>query len=216
MTHTLHRRGKRKDLLQDYIVFSMAAQGFNDQDAAKRLVANLRILAENNPVNLGDDNRGSVLTGYSLQELIDKAGPKAYMAGVYTSQEQLKNVLRQLKEADNGMSVVVSGDFETVFEAAHEVGLKPHTVHLSLGVWGKTDKLPEESILEIVTMCGHGMVCPSHIRAAVTKVRKGEMTPEEAAKDLARPCTCGMFNPTRAAAIINRMCASTGGEPCED
>jgi hypothetical protein len=208
MTHTLHRLGKYEDLSKDYIVFSMAAQKYNDKGAAKKLVQIFKLLLESDPVNYGDDNRGGVLTGVTASEIVEKAGDKAYMAAVYTNREALKETLRKLKEADIGMPVVVSGNFKEVFEVAREVGLKPHTVHLSLGVYGKKELLPKEEILEITTMCGHGMVCPSHVERIIDKVRKGKMTSTEAGIELAKPCTCAMFNPVRATEIIERICSS--------
>lgn len=212
MTHTLHRLGKREELSNDYIVFSMAAQKFNDKGAAKKLIENFKLFLESDPVNYGDDNRGGVYTGITAQEIIEKANDKAYMAAVYKSRESLKAVLKKLKDADNGMPVVVSGNFKEVFEVAKEVGLKPHTVHLSLGVHGKTELLPEAEILEITTMCGHGMVCPSHVEKVIEKVRKGKMTPEKAGLELAKPCTCAMFNPVRAADIIRKKCSDESEE----
>lgn len=206
MTHTLHRQGDEKELRNDYIVFSMAAQGFNNKGAAAKLIDNFKLLIEAGPVNYGDDNTGGILTGFTADEIIERATDKAYMAGVYTTKEGLKQALKKLKEADNGMSIVVSGNFKEVFEVAREVGLKPHTVHLSLGIHGKTDLLPEKEILEITTMCGHGMVCPDHVEQVVEKVRSGKMTVEEAGIELARPCTCAMFNPKRAEDIIKKIC----------
>lgn len=208
MTHTLHRLGKREDLEKDYIVFSMAAQKFNDKGAAKKLIENFKLLMESDPVNYGDDNRGGILTGVTASEIIENAGDKAYMAAVYNNREALKNTLKKLKDADNGMPVVVSGNFKEVFEVAKEVGLKPHTVHLSLGIYGNKELLPREEILEITTMCGHGMVCPSNVERAIEKVRKGKMTPEKAGLELAKPCTCAMFNPTRATEIIKKICSN--------
>lgn len=211
MTHTLHRQGREEDLANDYIVFSMAAQKYNDKGAAKKLVSNLRALIEAGPVNFGDDNRGGVLTGLTAEEIMEKAGDKAYMAAVYTSKEGVRDALEKLKKADNGMSVVVTGLFKEVFQIAKEVGLKPHTVHLSLGIHGKTEILPTEDVLEISTMCGHGMVCPDHIEEVVQKVRKGAMSSKEAGIELARPCTCAMFNPERAAKIVTRICEREEG-----
>ena len=57
-------------------------------------------------------------------------------------------------------------------------------------------------MLDITTMCGHGMVCADHVRHVIRQVTAGKMTSREAALDLARPCTCAMFNPARAEHII--------------
>lgn len=210
MTHTLHRQGDEKELRNDYIVFSMAAQGFNNKEEAAKLIDNFKLLKKAGPVNYGDDNTGGILTGFTADEIIEKASNKSYMAAVYTTKEGMKKALKKLKEADNGMSVVVSGNFKEVFEVAREVGLKPHTVHLSLGIHGKTELLPEKEILEIITMCGHGMVSPDHVEQVIERVRSGKVTIKEAGIELARSCTCAMFNPKRAEDVIKKVCKKRG------
>jgi len=212
MTHTLHRKRGPGERPGDYIVFCMAAQKRNSEGASQKLLAMLDVLAAEAPCNVGDDNRGGVLTGLTLEEIRANAGDKAYMAGVYTSLDQVKAVLLKLKELDTGMSVVVTGDFEEVFRVARSAGLEPHTVNMSLGTFGKKDLLPREPVLEITTMCGHSMVCPDHVEHVMDLVRKGKMTAGEAARDLARPCTCAMFNPDRAESIISRECVGRNRE----
>lgn len=206
MTHTLHRFRKNDGKANDYIVFAMAAQGLNSMGAAKKLVEAFKILLSENPINYGDDNQGGIYTGKSVEEIIANARDSAYMVGVYSNRESLRAVLQKLKEADLGMSVVVTGDISDVFEIAQSVGLKPHTVNLSLGIFGKKEYLPAESVLEIVTMCGHSMICPEHVEYIMKRVTKGIITPEEGAKDLARPCTCAMLNVERTQQILEREC----------
>ena len=212
MTHTLHRRGDRKSLEKDYILLSMAAQGYNSRGAGRKLASNLRVMVEAGPVNFGDDNQGGIFTGCTYEELIANAGEKAYMAAVYDSKEALREALLKLKREDNGMPVIVSGLFSEVFSVLREIGLKPHTVHMALGVHGKTELLPPEDIMELMTMCGHGMLCRQHIENIVGKVKSGEMDLQAAGKDLARPCTCAMVNPTKVSAVIGKMCGIKGGQ----
>lgn len=213
MTHTLHRAGEMKSLEKDYVVLSMAAQKFNDRGARKKLAETLRILAKYDPVNLADDNQGGVYTGKTVEELLDNMSDKAYIGAVFTDEVTLEKALRELKEASLGMSVVVSGPFERVFAVARRVGLKPHTVHMSLGVFGSVDLLPKKDVLEITTMCGHGMVTPRCVEKTVKKVEKGKIDSLQAAKDLAGSCTCGIFNVDRVAQIIEKlyMARSTEG-----
>jgi len=206
MTHTLHRTGEMKSLEKDYVILSMAAQKFNDRGAREKLAQTLRILAKYDPVNLADDNQGGIYTGKTIEELLDNMNDKAYIGAVFTDEVTLEKALRKLKEASLGMSVVVSGPFEKVFRVARKVGLKPHTVHMSLGVFGSVDLLPEKDVLEITTMCGHAMVTPCCIEKTVRKVEKGKVDSLQAAKDLAGSCTCGIFNVDRVAQIIEKLC----------
>ncbi|MDP2859661.1 MAG: hypothetical protein Q8P50_17050 [Bacillota bacterium] len=206
MTHTLHRTHNIPGGPDDLIVFSMIARGFNDVNAGPKLAAIFEILLRHAPVNAGDDNRGGLLTGETPENIMAGAGPTSYMAAVYTDQRQAEDALRDLKQADLGMPVVVTGHREQVFAMLRRVGLKPHTVNLSIGTFGKTESAPEPEVLDITSMCGHGMVCPDHARHVMEQVRAGRMTPSRAAEDLARPCTCAMFNPTRAEHVIRAVC----------
>ncbi len=77
---------------------------------------------------------------------------------------------------------------------SRHVSLKPHSINVSLGVWGKKELLPEESVLEMTTLCGHHMVSPKIVWTLAEIVVKGMMTPDKAAVRLARLCPCGIFN----------------------
>ncbi len=106
--------------------------------------------------------------------------------------------------ADLGISIVISGLFEDVFEVCRECGLVPHSVNMSLGTWGRTELLPEGEEFEMVTMCGHGVASRALVGHIAKRVGRGELGPEEAAVELARPCVCNIVNPTRAAALLRR------------
>ena len=97
--------------------------------------------------------------------------------------------------------------FEPVRKGCERFGQKPasHTMEHSLGVWGRTDKLPKRGILEISTMCGHGMVYFNLVKEAVEDVRGNRVTAQEAALKLTEPCVCGVFNPNRAVQLLEIM-----------
>ena len=111
----------------------------------------------------------------------------------------------EFKEIDLGLSVVVSGLHDEVEKCCRNAGLKRHTVNQSLGRWGRIDRLPSEEVLEINTMCGHGMVAVGLIEEIAGRVRAGELTAEEGAEELFKPCMCGIFNPVRAAGLLKAM-----------
>jgi len=100
------------------------------------------------------------------------------------------------------ISLVVSGLIDEIVKIAEEIDLKPHTAFLSLGVHGKKTLLPEDKILEITTMCGHGMVSSQLTAAVIKKVRSGKMSPQEGAHELAQPCPCGIFNTDRCRELL--------------
>ena len=73
-----------------------------------------------------------------------------------------------------------------------------------LGVYGATEKLPPEELLEIITMCGHGMISRDLVAKAIEDVKSGRKTPHDAAVMVAQPCVCGIFNVTRAEKLLKK------------
>ena len=124
---------------------------------------------------------------------------------VFKDRETLKACLKDMKEQNFGLSVVVSGLYDEVEQICSEVGLSPHTVEHSLAIHGKTGKLPDEKVLEVTTMCGHAMVSTNLVDHMVKKIEGGEMSYEEGAKELCKPCKCGIFNPYRAEKLLRFM-----------
>lgn len=227
MTHTHHRRGSRESLERDYVVLSMIDPAVKPQHSyggplGPRVRKSLEICGRHGPVALlakADGRRLRYLEGWSpdmdsgahhvstLREIVEceELADEGIGHAVYTDRESVTGVLKELKEADLGISVVVSGIFDEVFEACREAGVEPHTVNMSLGTWGRTELLPEPTIMELCTMCGHAMVSPRLAEAMIERVRKGTKTPEEAAVELGKQCTCNIYNTVRAAEIIRRF-----------
>ena len=205
MSHTLHRRGTPENLAHDFPMHAMPARGFNNEGAKPKLQKFLRIAHANNPVNLGDVKLGNkFVTNYDdLYEQLTTSSTHAVLA----DEDDLVELLTEVKAANLGMSLTISGLFDKLFECCAKANIQPHAVEHSLGVLGKTEKMPEEEISQVTTMCGHGMVAQGLVRRLIRKVKKREMTPEEAGIELAKPCRCGIFNPVRAAALIDEYCA---------
>lgn len=203
MTHTLHRLGTREDLRDDFVFLSMPARGINDDGCTPALREVFKIFLKHKPVSAGQGKAGNTFE-VPEEELVNKVTDEAVMA-VYTDPEVVKAVLRDLKEADLGMSVVVSGDFEVVHECCRAVGIKPHSVDQSLGIMGRLERLPERTVLRITTMCGHHMVAPGLVFHLLERIRSGHLSVDGAAAELARQCQCGVFNPKRAARILQEM-----------
>ncbi len=197
MTHTLHRRGTIKELKQDYVILAMFAAGFNDNynDSRQKLIRIGEIMNEHNPVNIMSERGWSV---------------SATITATYDDIESVKKLILKLKKEDLGISIVVSGLISEIKRLLKEVGLDIHTVHFSLTpkgslTFGRNELLPEEKILEITTMCGHHTVSPQSITHFVELVQQGKLTVEKAAKKLAKPCVCGIFNTSRAIKLLNSL-----------
>ena len=204
MTHSLHRRGTRESLNEDYVMLCLPAVGVNDEGHAPKLKKFLEIAVRYDPVNIGTIKLGNMYS-HSKEQVVEEAQAVAH--AVFVKQEQVTGVLKDLEEADLGMSVVVSGIYENVDQCLEKAGLKHHTANFSLGIWGKTEKLPPDEILEVATMCGHAMISSNLVKSMVDEIKAGRKTPDEAAKVLAPQCACGVFNPARAARLMAAMAA---------
>lgn len=209
MTHTLHRAGTLESLEHDYVVFAMAAQGINRDGAAEKLRKFLEIVLKYNPVNFGDMKTGNAIS-VGRDKVMAGIQDNSIVHGVFTDADTVARLLNELRDADLGMSVVVSGLLGHVDQCCRDAGLRRHTVEYSLGVWGRTDLLPEREVLEISTMCGHGMVSFNLIRHLAEQVEKGRLTPKAAARELAANCHCGVLNPERAAILLEKMVSKAG------
>jgi pyridoxine 5'-phosphate synthase PdxJ len=204
MTHTLHRRGTVEDLQGDYVLLFMQARGVNREGNEAKVGQLWELLShyEAELANFGNMDDGNSHT--TTMEVLKKA--TAYMGhAVFKDRETLKACLRELKDRDIGVSVVVSGIHEDVDKLSREIGLSPHTVEHSLGTHGNTACLPEEHVLEITTMCGHALVSPNLVVEMAEQIQRGKLTYHEAAVELSRICDCGIFNPGRAEKILRRM-----------
>lgn len=205
MTHTLHRQGTLESLAKDYTILAQPETGLNSAGSKEKLEKCLEILMRHNPVNIGDSKGGSRFSLGSDEAVRDIIVENELVHAVYRTREQTIAVLKDLKEEDLGLSVVVQGLTDHVCKCAEESGLKPHTIAISLGIWGNQSYLPEQKVLEIGTMCGHGLVSYNVVRELADKVKRGRMTAEKAGEKLAQPCICGVFNPERAAELIQEF-----------
>ncbi|MCL4424940.1 MAG: hypothetical protein M1299_00060 [Firmicutes bacterium] len=204
MTHTLHRQGTQEDLTHDYTVLAIPARGYNRAGSGEKLQAIKEIFLQHHPVNMGDIKRGNMYNP-GLDHVTATTQDGTVVHAVFQDQETLLEVLRDLKEADTGLSIVVSGLFGHVHDTCQKAGIKRHTIEYSLGVHGATGLLPEPPLLEVSTMCGHGMVSFNLIRRMAREIEAGLRTAEDAGHELARQCLCGVFNPSRAADLLNRL-----------
>jgi hypothetical protein len=206
MTHSNHRRGDRDSLDHDYVILVRGDSIKTDVNKARKAV---RILAKHNPVGVITRRKGIPIRymknwdeGLSLEELVNHLDPPQYIHGVYENTEDVHGLVQDFSDAELGFSIVVSGVFENTFEICEKIGTGPHTVNMSMETLGRTELLPEDKILEVMTMCGHSLVGEHLIRYLIDQFRKGKITAEKAGLELGKQCVCNFFNPIRASKII--------------
>lgn len=217
MTNTLHRYGPAASFKDDYVVFAICSRGKNDKDALPKLRQFLQMAIPFKPVNLGDARHGGCLRPSDemspfnhwnrdmvpdLEEVVRGLDAPTTVAAVFDNRVAAVDFLKKVKEADLGMSINISTSVENAEACCHEVGIPRHSVGYSLGFEGKTEKLPNTQTMMLSTMCGHGMVSHSLAKKMIDWVKEGRRTPEEAVTYLARFCSCGVFNPSRAKRVL--------------
>ena len=205
MTHTLHRVGSEENLREDYVILAMPSKDINHEGSGPKLQEIIRICLKQGAVKAGDARLGNEYHQGGLETMINNIEDRAVVTAVFNDPDKLVGALKEIKERDFGMSIVVSGLFDRVKDCGHKSGLKVHTVNTSLGRWGATHKLPDTGVMEIQSMCGHGMVSVNLVLDTIEQVKKGGMSLEDAAERLFRPCQCGIFNTDRAKKLLKAM-----------
>lgn len=206
MTHTLHRRAGLDGLENDYVIMAMPARGINnDGQVVEKLQGFLGIFAKHNPVNMGALGI-SHLYESTPEQIIENVYPELPMVhGVFTNRADLIAALSEIKEADMGISIIVSGLVDAADCCIREAGLKRHSINYSLGIWGDTRLLPDEKYLQITSMCGHAMISLNLVKKMIADIKQGAITVEAAAAELAKPCVCGIFNGVRAQQLLEEL-----------
>ena len=200
MTHTLHREGLQEKVTNDYVILAMV-EG-NDSQKLDNLAELFGIILKHKPINYTGKALFPNQTVEQLPQIYKRT--KIGMA-VFDEREALFQALKEIKDRELGVSVIVSGLFSHIKGDCRKLGLPMHTVNYSLGVWGKREKLPDPKITEITTMCGHGLVSFNLVQSLVKEIRRGKKTLDQVAEILAKPCVCGVVNTTRAKELLQAM-----------
>ncbi|BCV25259.1 hypothetical protein [Gelria sp. Kuro-4] len=204
MTHSLHRLGSPESLKNDFVLLVTPAVGINNVGSQEKLREILDYIFELGPTNIGSYETGTIFSGATLEEIKAKLSETPRVRVCFSSSEKVKKLVQFIKEKDYGLSVTISGLITEINDIARSLDIKPHSINLSLGIYGKTADLPGPEVLEFVTMCGHGMISRELVERLIADVKAGRRTPENAAKEMARPCVCGIFNTDRAIQLLQK------------
>jgi hypothetical protein len=216
VTNTLHRYGNSESFRDDYVLFALPCKGKNDEGAIDKLKTFLRICARHKPANMGNGNFGSYQPSRHLnptahwnrdfsqdyEAVINGVEKVGTVAAVFDSKERAEAALRDVIQADLGFSINMSTSVEGAKDCCQTTGIRRHSVEYSLGFYDPHDHLPNSQVLELSTMCGHGMVSFNMAKKMLDMVREGRRTSEAAALTLARFCPCGVYNPSRAVRLL--------------
>jgi len=182
MTHTLHRQGTEENLANDYLILPFP--GRQTPDIQRESEQFIQICLKHEPVNREN------LCSFRIYVFDDKG--------------KVDKVLQELAEADLGISVVVSGLYDKVRDCCHKAGLKPHTINYSLGFWGNADRIPEQKLFELTSMCGHSLISPNLALDMANRVAKG-FSAAVASEKMAKVCLCELFNTKRGEVLLEKL-----------
>ena len=173
------------------------------------------------PVNLGNAARSGIFRpsrslnvvnlylrerrhSIAPEEVIEQVNEPGTVAVVFDNREAFKGFLDEVRQLDLGLSVNTSALMGETRRACQKAGICPHSAEYSLGFRGRMDRLPEGSVLEVSTMCGHGMVSSSFARKMMDMVKEGRLSPGRASQYMAKFCVCGVFNVSRARRLLEQ------------
>jgi len=204
----MDRKYKIDTLNHDYCFLAMSAKKFaNQAGSGPKMQKILQIACKHNPTNFGD-----MIGGNSLQKTLDQILPlvkeTSIVHGIFTNQEDAVAFVKEVKEADLGISVVLSAPFDKAWEVVEKSGTMLHTQEFSGGIWGKKELLPSEDILDFCTMCGHGMISRYLVEDMVKRVKAGKITALNASKEIGKQCCCGIYNVARGETLFKTLAAA--------
>jgi len=181
-----------ENLKNDYVILAMLAAGINDKlpDSRNKLLRIAEILMKYNPTNILTEK------AWKISSIIQAS---------FTDIKTVRKIIEVLKREELGVSVVISGLISDIETIVKETNLKMHTVHLSLGTFGRVELLASSEIQEITSMCGHHCISAQSVEYYLDLIKKGKISAHNAAEKLAKPCICGIFNIARAKYLLNEL-----------
>lgn len=214
MTHMLHRTHNIdtkygvNTLDGDLCFLAMSAKRFaNQEGSGPKMQKILQIAAKHNPTNFGD-----MIGGNSLQKTLDQILPlvkdTSIVHGIFTNVDDAVAFVKEVKEADLGISVVLSAPFAKAWEVVEKSGTMLHTQEFSGGIWGKLEYLPSPEVLDFCTMCGHGMISRYLVEDMMKRVKAGKISSLNASKELGKQCCCGIYNVNRGKILLETLAAA--------
>jgi hypothetical protein len=226
MTNTLHRHGNAESFHDDYIVFATPSNGRNEVGCIPKLKRFLEMALPFHPVNLGDAAHGGAFRPSrrlnptvhwkrditpNFRAVIDGVDEPATVAAVFDERVAAEDFLKAVKDADLGLCINISTSIDGAEQCCHTAGICRHSIGYSLGFEGRAGQLPGGDVLMLSSMCGHGMISADFANKMIDWVKEGRRTPKQTAAYMARFCSCGVYNPSRAERIL-KGCVRRSGE----
>lgn len=199
MTHTLHRYRKNRKDDGDFVFLCTPAVGKNHLKSGEKMVRILDLVLKYEPTNINFyENRSSIA---NIDEIKSRFNDTSRIRCCFSHFEKIKSLLAEIKEGNFGLSVCVSGPLWLLDKLSAELNLPIHSVNLSCGFYGKKQKLPGNDVLEVTSMCGHGLIASALVETLFCKLSGNEIQPGEALGLINQQCICGLVNKEKLGTI---------------
>jgi len=237
MSHTSQRRGlDPNEPGREIVVLAMVPAAIKDESGAGEALSEVALkMLEHNPDNWISRNFTEITipdigplqgpvewaarhwperTERLVMSLVGQLS--SVVTAVYTDTEDVAALIDDLKgewlernkKKGVPVSIVLSGLFDDSRKICKQTGQTEHTYLHSLGFFGAVADLPSPAELEIITMCGHGLIAATRVRDLADKIKREKITVADAAAEVARPCVCGIVNRERAEEVFARLVES--------
>ena len=146
MSHSLHRCGTEENLQNDYTFYARASRYVNREGCGPKLRKIFNLMLSEKVVNFGhaERNMNASRDPKDYAAVLDTAYG---VSGCFSDKKVLKSFLKKYKEADTGISLVVSGLIDEIVNIAKEIDLKPHTAFLSPKVSGSRFRVQSSRVI---------------------------------------------------------------------
>ncbi len=208
MTHTSQRRGLSPSRPgEEIIVLGEVPQAFRGNKEVGKVMSQLAAKM----LEHGRDHWPKWTIDRLTKAIKDP--PSGHLDVAFTDLKRVENLINDLKKdwiprnrkMGYPISIILTGLKGDTHACCQKTGFKEHTYLHSLGAFGRIKDLPSGDELSLITMCGHGLIARNRVRHLVRSLQEGELTLEEAAEDIARPCQCGIGNKKRAQELFVRL-----------
>lgn len=182
---------------------SSQRRGLSDQCPGEEMITDLMVSPRCSHIEGIQD---AVREYFSIREKhgINKNSDHKKIAAMY--KELMGNWLTRNRKKGIPVSLRMSGLFSDIRKICRAAGMTEHTYLHSLGFFGKgIGDMPSEKVLSLITQCGHGYISRNRVALMVDKVKRGILTPEEAAAQVTTGCRCGVANKVRAEDILRSL-----------
>ena len=118
MTHTLHRRTEKSEVdlgdMQDLILMVLSAK-CNREGSDEKIRKVFKLISATNPDNINSDP-GARGMGWTDEEILKNLVDGSPVTAAFSDRSRFKDALKKVKEADVGLSVVLTGNYEVLFD----------------------------------------------------------------------------------------------------